>query len=195
MKIKVLLTSILAAALLLCGCAGNADTDPEATGESLDNDVTQSTDADVAENEEQEEEEEKNVELELVLTIDVKTTGYDFLDGHNADIAMIPFNGTAHGDYFSGTVIGTGVDTQTITPDGVVNYSARYMINGTDYEGNQCRVFIENNGTDMANCVPTIYTDSDLLADWETSEMHSVVTVVEGGVCVEVYKEVEVEAE
>lgn len=188
MKIKVILACVLSSLLILCSCGAQNSDDTPGTN-NVDNEVTQNEE----DAEEQTEEEEKEVTLELVLTIDVKTTGYDYLDGHEADIAMIPFNGTAHGDYFNGTVIGTGVDTQTITPDGVCHYSARYMITGTDYEGNECRVFIENNGTDMAKCVPTIYTDSDLLAEWETSDMRSVVTVVEGGVCVQVYKATEVE--
>ena len=193
MKFRILLAALLAVMVVFAGCANGNE--PNADVENTNNNGTVvSTEDGAADDEEQqtEAEEEKEVELELVLTIDVKTTGYELVGGHNATIVMIPFVGSAHSDYFNGDIVGTGYDTQTII-DGVTHFSARYMIRGTDANGQACTLFIENNGTDLAKCVPTIYTDSALLEDWETSDMRSVVTVVEGGVCIDVYKATEVE--
>lgn len=195
MKFRAVLAALLASMIIFAGCTDGNEPNANVENANNDNVTVESTGDNEIQKEEEEpeaEEEEKEVELELVLTIDVKTTGYELVGGHNATIVMIPFVGSAHGDYFNGDIVGTGYDTQTIIDD-VTHFSARYMIRGTDANGQACTLFIENNGTDLAKCVPTIYTDSALLEDWETSDMRSVVTVVEGGVCINVYKATEVE--
>ncbi len=47
---------------------------------------------------------------------------------------------------------------------------------------------IENNGSDFNNCKPTIYTNSPLLADWETSDLTAKVIPNDSGVKIEIYK-------
>ena len=52
--------------------------------------------------------------------------------------------------------------------------SARYMLEGIDSEGQSCRIFIENNGTDINGDIqttPMILTDSKVLAWLETAEL------------------------
>ena len=126
--------------------------------------------------------------MELLMEIDIRITGSQFVAGHTRDICMIEFGGTATGAYFNGEVIGTGVDTQKIEKTKEMVLSARYMLEGKDAEGNDCRIFIENNGSDFGNCKPTIYTNSPLLADWETSELQAKVIPNETGVKIEIYK-------
>ena len=126
--------------------------------------------------------------MELLMEIKIRITGSQYVGGHTKNINMIEFGGTTEGPHFNGEVIGTGVDTQKIEKAGGAFLSARYMLEGTDADNNPCRIFIENNGTDFDNCTPTIYTNSPLLADWETSPLKAKVLPLEGGVLIQVYK-------
>ncbi len=126
--------------------------------------------------------------MELLMEIDIRITGSQFVAGHTRDVCMIEFGGTANGPYFNGEVIGTGVDTQKIEKTKEMLLSARYMLEGKDSAGNDCRIFIENNGSNFDNCKPAVYTNSPLLADWETSDLSAKVIPQEGGVKIQVYR-------
>lgn len=123
---------------------------------------------------------------ELIATINVTTYEAQTLEGGNSRVVMIPFSGEATGKYFNGKTIANGVDTQITTVDGF-SLSARYMLEGTDRSGKQCRLFIENNGASLDNCVPKIYTDSDELAFLEKARLTADVECVENGVVVRIY--------
>ena len=131
---------------------------------------------------------------ELLIQINVTCTGAEAVDGHNKKVVMVEFFGDASGKNFSGKVIGTGVDTQKYpkNADGTFienagTLSARYMLEGKDYTGNNCRIFIENNaGPD--GWVPAITTDSNALADWETFKLRSTVEPTDKGVLVSIFK-------
>ncbi len=125
--------------------------------------------------------------MKLILDIDVKISGSYELIGNLSDIVMIPFGGTAGGPYFSGSIIGCGVDTQKREKNGPTRLSARYMIDGTDYTGAQCRVFIENNSNADGGFTPVITTDSKALANWEQSELTSEIIPADSGVNVKIY--------
>ncbi len=126
--------------------------------------------------------------MELLMEIDIRIKGSQFVAGHTRDICMIEFDGTATGPYFNGKVIGTGVDTQKIEKTKEMALSARYMLDGKDSVGNECRMFIENNGSDFDNCKPTVYTNSPVLADWETTDLTAKVIPKEGGVTIQIYR-------
>jgi len=126
--------------------------------------------------------------MELLMEIDIRITGSQFVAGHTRDVCMIEFGGTAIGPHFNGEVIGTGVDTQKIEKTKEMALSARYMLEGKDSAGNDCRIFVENNGSDFNNCKPTVYTNSPLLADWETSDLSAKVIPQEGGVKIQFYR-------
>lgn len=123
---------------------------------------------------------------ELIVTINVTTYEAQVLDGNNTKVVMIPFSAEAVGDYFKGKTIANGVDTQIITADSFL-LSARYMLEGVDRSGEKCRLFIENNGTSLDNCVPKIYTDSAELAFLENARLKAGVECVENGVVVRIY--------
>ena len=131
---------------------------------------------------------------ELLIQIDVTCTGAEAVDGHNKKVVMVDFNGTTDGKYFKGNVIGTGVDTQKYLKDkngnfieGAGTLSARYMLEGKDNTGKNCRIFIENNaGPD--GWIPTITTDSDSLADWENYKLRSTVEPTDKGVLVSIFR-------
>lgn len=123
---------------------------------------------------------------ELILTINVTTYAGHMLEGENSRVVMIPFIGVAEGDYFTGKTIADGVDTQ-VTAGGSFTLSARYMLEGKDRSGEKCRLFIENNGTSLDNCVPKIYTDSKELSFLESARLTAAAECVENGVVVRIY--------
>ena len=122
--------------------------------------------------------------------LEIHVTCYEAVSvkGGKKDIVMVPFGGEAEGPLFHGKVIGTGVDTQTIV-NGKVTLSARYMLEGTDAEGNPCRIYIENQGNGETGLHPEIVTDSPLLREWEGSELFSTVEGAPGGVTVKIFRE------
>ena len=127
---------------------------------------------------------------ELLLEIDVTCMEAVSVKGHTRGIVMIPFTGEASGPFFTGKVIGEGVDTQKIV-DGKCTLSARYMLEGQDVTGSSCRIFIENEGNDEIGFRPKIVTDSAHLSPWETASLTATVTPKEGGVMVRIYREAE----
>ena len=131
---------------------------------------------------------------ELLLQIDVKCTEPQVVDGYTRKIVMVPFTGTTSGKYFTGKVVGTGIDTQKYPKDKDGNdlyeagtLSARYILEGTDFKGNPCSIFIENN-TGPEGWIPTITTSSAALASWESEKLKSPVDPAEGGVVVKIFK-------
>lgn len=123
---------------------------------------------------------------ELIVTINVETHEPQVLDGRLSKVVMIPFSCEASGKYFNGRTVENGVDTQITTTDGF-SLSARYMLEGTDRCGKNCRLFIENNGTSLDNCIPTIHTDSEELAFLESAKLTAEVECVKNGVVVRIY--------
>ncbi len=128
----------------------------------------------------------KTMQDELLTAI--KVTCYEpvTVAGAKKKIVMIPFGGEASGEYFNGKVVGTGVDTQKIDPDGKLVLSARYMLEGTDAAGNACRIFVENQGNWETGFKPYIVTDSPLLAEWENADLYATVEGIPGGVLVQI---------
>lgn len=124
--------------------------------------------------------------IELIMTINVTTYEAQVLEGKSSRVVMIPFDGEATGEYFTGKILGNGVDTQIAAKDSF-SLSARYMLEGTDRAGKSCRIFIENNGSSLENCRPKIHTDSEELAFLEKAELKAVVECVENGVVVRIY--------
>ena len=97
------------------------------------------------------------------------------LEGENGSVVMIPFKGSVKSELFNGIVEPCGVDTQIRNAAMVRHMSARYMLTGTDCEGKEAHIYIENNGwfdergghmTMPFHTVPTFYTDSKALAPY-----------------------------
>ena len=110
----------------------------------------------------------------MIFEIVIKARESFYVKGRTKGIAMLPFDGEVTGPYFTGQVIGPGVDTQTIKDEQVV-LSARYMLEGVDCEGNSCRVFVENNGDFVNGFTPFIVTDSPVLQKFEDKKLRSTV--------------------
>ena len=124
---------------------------------------------------------------ELLLEIHVTCREAVSVEGGSRKIVMVPFDGQAEGPLFTGRIVGTGVDTQTIE-NGGITLSARYMMEGKDAEGNPCRIFVENQGNGKSGFHPMIVTDSALRREWETAELSATVEGAPGGVTVRIYR-------
>ena len=87
-------------------------------------------------------------ELEQLMVIHVTTEEAVTLHHESGDsVVMIPFSGHATGPWFQGVIEKGGVDTQIISADKKRHtLSARYMISGKDHLGQDCKLYIENNG-------------------------------------------------
>ena len=131
-----------------------------------------------------------------VLSIDVLCETVYRVEGSCGDANMVLFSGKAEHPNFTGVVLPGGCDTQK--RDGnTVSMSARYMLQGKDCDGQDCHIFIENNGsfllppTDaIIKTVPTVRTDSKALAWLETAVLSGTVTPKgENRVFIEIFAE------
>lgn len=107
----------------------------------------------------------------LEILVETDPNGSVELEGEIGRVKMIPFKGSVTGPIFTGVVEPCGVDTQITNQNEVRHMSARYMLTGKDKAGEDCHIYIENNGwfTDGARpkpfkTVPTFITDSKVLA-------------------------------
>ena len=123
---------------------------------------------------------------ELLMEITVACEEPVSVAGANRTVVMIPFTAEASGPYFTGRVTGPGVDTQKIEKGGIPRLSARYMLEGTDAAGNACRIFVENQGDFENGFIPSVVTDSPLLAGWETADLYATAEGIPGGVIIRI---------
>ena len=83
----------------------------------------------------------------MVVHVSIKGNEVNAFTSEAGGVVMIPFDATIDGKYFNGTVLPGGIDTQVFGPKGTSHtLSARYMATGKDYTGEDCFVYIENNG-------------------------------------------------
>ncbi len=118
--------------------------------------------------------EDTGMEKKLALSIKIEANGPAVnLKGIDGEVLMIPFKGYVKSQIFNGIVEPCGVDTQVVNMAGVRHMSARYMLTGKDHTGEDCHIYVENNGwfddatkTMPFHTVPTFLTDSKALAKY-----------------------------
>lgn len=110
-----------------------------------------------------------------ILRIKVYLTGNHTVEGYADKAVMLPFTGACDGPFFKGKILPGGVDTQRIDAQGRCALSARYTLEGTDADGQPCRIFIQNEGVSNPGgeviTHPVIRTDSAALAWQETADL------------------------
>ena len=91
----------------------------------------------------------------------------------NGKVVIIPFGGTVESDLFCGTVRPGAADIQVTNPAGCRHMCAKYIFAGKDYTGQECCLYVENNGyfergsqPRPFEATPTFRTDSEALADY-----------------------------
>lgn len=128
-----------------------------------------------------------------VLTVNVQLTKFEEVKGQNGEALMIHFGGDATGEYFSGKILPGGVDTQKEISGNGRLLSARYILSGKDFKGNECKIFIENNGEfdENGNIItkPIIFTDSKALGFLEEADITGTITEIPGGVQIHLWME------
>ena len=110
----------------------------------------------------------------LIFDISIEANGpMVHLKGENSEVLMVPFKGSVKSEIFNGIVEPCGVDTQIVNAANVRHMSARYMLTGTDRDGKEAHIYVENNGwfddltkTMPFHTVPAFYTDSAALAPY-----------------------------
>lgn len=118
-----------------------------------------------------------------IMKIYVNILETNELVSESATVRMLLFDGYCTGDFFNGTILNGGVDTQLVNSDGRTTLSARYMLKGYDRKDNPCHLFIENNAeteNEITFTSPRIYTDSCELKWLEKEELTGRITNEDG---------------
>ena len=111
-------------------------------------------------------------------------------------VTMIPFTGKVESKLFTGEILPGACDVQIENPALSRNMCAKYMFQGTDCEGNSCKLFVENNGyldPHMRNdpflpACPRFLTDSPVLGEYLCQpRFRSEVQAVDYGVEIRIY--------
>jgi len=137
--------------------------------------------------------------FEEVLRINVAVDGkaiVSLTDGDGRNVTMIPFGGVAEGKYFNGKILPGGIDIQTTQISGKDRVlSAKYMLEGTDIDGNNCKIFVDNTGRfsqipgePMFRTNPKIITDSPSLRFLQDSFLMSEGAATDIGVDIIIYR-------
>jgi hypothetical protein len=131
--------------------------------------------------------------MKEVLTINVEITAIDEIHGSKGEVAMIHFGGYADCELFKGKIMPGAVDTQTEWYGEDRILSARYMLQGTDCAGEECRLFIENNSIGLDSngemiTKPEIITDSKELAWLERADLRGSIRAIPKGIMIIISK-------
>ncbi len=112
----------------------------------------------------------------FVFAIDIGSS--DEVKGRNGNASMIHFRGSSDCDAFKGKIISECADTRLQYSGQIQTLSARYILEGTDAEGDACKIYVENNGIDDNGMVtePVIITDNPDFAWIETAPLHGTVS-------------------
>ncbi len=127
-----------------------------------------------------------------ILTINVNITDTIEVKGCTGIGRMILFDGDADSELFNGKILPGGVDTQKEVSGRNPSLSARYILEGVDYTGQQCRIFIENNGEFEKGrenrTYPKIFTDSKALSSLETTDLYGTIEGIPSGVRIHIFE-------
>ena len=119
-------------------------------------------------------------------------------------VTFIPFTATAESELFSGKTLPGACDVQVENPAGSRNMCAKYMFRGKDCAGNECCLFVENNGylaevmrnDPYFHAYPRFMTDSPVLGEYLSQQrFRSEVQVYDWGVEIRIYDVCEPESE
>ena len=127
-----------------------------------------------------------------VIEIHIRIKDTVSIQGDRSAVSIVSFSGEASSPSFKGKVLSGAADTQIKRADGAKTLSARYILEGVDSEGNTCKIFIENNGTDNGGKIlttPTVITDSPALKHLETAPPYGSVVSGNGDLIVRIFEE------
>lgn len=126
-----------------------------------------------------------------IIRLSIEITGSQVAEGQNVDAELLFFDGTTETKWFQGKVLPGGVDTQLGDGGAVRKLSARYVLEGIDDKGKECRIFVENNGVIQENgfckTAPKIVTDSESLAWLENVNLTGELEFDDGKVIIRIF--------
>lgn len=109
--------------------------------------------------------------MEFVVTVDRENISR--LETENGKVAILPFTATVESKLFTGKTLPGAADIQVTNATGIRHMCAKYMFEGKDAEGKDCKLFVENNGffepgsqPRPFHACPTFLTDSKVLGDY-----------------------------
>lgn len=115
-------------------------------------------------------------------------------------VSFIPFTATVESELFTGKTVPGACDVQVENPAGSRNMCAKYMFKGLDREGNECHLFVENNGylaevmrnDPFFHAYPCFMTDSPALGPYLSQQrFRSEVQGRDWGVEIRIYDVIE----
>ena len=112
----------------------------------------------------------------FTFAIDIGST--TSVKGSTGNASMIHFGASSDCANFKGKIVSDCVDTRLKYNGQVETLSARYILSGTDANGNPCNIYVENNGIDDNGMVtePVIITDNPDYAWVERAKLHGTVS-------------------
>lgn len=134
--------------------------------------------------------------LIMQIQIFIDNSRISSLEGRYGKVTMIPFTGHVKSEIFTGEIVPGGVDVQIENAAGNRNMCTKYMFRGTDKEGKECSLFVENNGyvsrtelqKEYVDAFPRFITDSKILGEYLSQpRFRSEVWGTQKGVEVRVY--------
>lgn len=105
--------------------------------------------------------------MKKLFDIHIHITGFNQVKSPEMTVNCINFDGFCEADFFKGSVVEGGVDTQKFENGKSGTLSARYILKGKDKNGKETSIFIENNGIfnqdGSITTSPIIVTDNEEL--------------------------------
>jgi len=127
--------------------------------------------------------------MRMLFSLYVKVTDVNRVESAKGLWQQICFDGEATGEYFNGTVLPGGVDTQQFDSNGVGGLSARYILKGQDYTGTDCMIYVENTkASDEEYTHPILRTDSEALKWVEDADLFGKMVFEQDKLFIEVYE-------
>ncbi len=127
--------------------------------------------------------------MKEILTILIAISGIQNVGNGKEWSQMILFGGEAKSEYFTGKVLPGGVDTQHGN-DTISYLSARYFLEGVDFKGDSCKIFIENNGCSKEQYTkPKIMTNSKALNFLNDADLKGKLDMSDGKLTIRIYAE------
>ena len=109
----------------------------------------------------------------MEFQIRIKGNEVSAMESDRGNVVFIPFDGSVESDIFTGEILPGAADVQVTNASGIRHMCARYMFKGKDSHGNDCHLFVENNGffepdsnPSPFHACPTFMSDSKVLADY-----------------------------
>jgi len=137
---------------------------------------------------------------EKVMSVQLtnETGGTYTVNGATCDVTMTFVDVEVSGSYFTGKDSNYGGSDNASSvvckkyKNGSEEYCNRYIVAGKDKNGNDCKIFIEDNGTRNADGTittkPIIYTNSSALQFLETADLKGVVTETSNGMTIDIMR-------